>query len=45
MLCMFVRGEETGISFAQNLLLEHPTSTLFPLHSTTTGPPKAPKYE
>lgn len=42
---MFVREEETDISLAQNILLEHPTSTLSPLYSTTTGPRRAPKNE
>lgn len=42
MPCMFVRGEENHISFVHNLLLEHPTSNLSPLYSTTTGAPKGP---
>lgn len=45
MVYMFVREEETDISLAQNILLEHPTSTLSPLYSTTTGPRRAPKNE
>lgn len=34
MVCVFVRGEETDISSAQNPLLEHLTITLFPLHNS-----------
>lgn len=33
MVCEFVRGGETDTDSAQYLLLEHPTSTLFPLHN------------
>lgn len=39
---MFIGGEKNDTSFAHNLLLEHPTSNLFPLCSTIIGTLKVP---